>query len=299
MKTISSNAQRQLSELATRLGKFFINKPLSFILWFIALLVVLQVVRMAVWANDYSQWVGFGAYDEEQLGARAKTLWDWMDLLLVPGTLAAGAFLLNRWQKQNEIELENDRQRQAMLEAYYDKMSELLLEYKLRENKSAEARSIARTWTLALFRVLDGDRKGEALQFLYESGLIFNDPIIKLTGADLHGAELSGATLIEADLSGTDLSAGSLANAQLIDANLGGIVLNKADLQSAALSGANLDMAILERADLRGAKLDGTYLYGSNLRGALCSREQFAEAESLQHATMPDGRKYERWQAVD
>lgn len=288
IKILWSNFLGQLRNLVTRFGHYFVHKPLSSILWLAVLLAVLQVVRMAIWADAYPQWVGFGAYDEEQFGPRAKTLWDWMELLLVPGTLAAGAFLLNRWQKQNEIELENDRQRQAMLEAFFDKMSELLLEHELRENEDSEARIIARTRALALFRTVDGDRKGEALQFLVESKLLeCPEPAVDLNGADLSFAQLRGAQLSKACLRGVDLSNAHIVNGQLDDACLTGSNFQGANLRNASFISANLVYSILVDADLHGAIFDGVDLEGANLCDTNVTNEQLEAADNLEGVRKP------------
>ena len=78
--------------------------------------------------------------------------------------------------------------------------------------------------------------------------------------ADLSGADLSRANLIEADLNGADLSRADLSGADLSWAdlsrtNLSGADLSRADLSRANLSGADLSGADLSRTDLSGADL--------------------------------------------
>jgi hypothetical protein len=77
------------------------------------------------------------------------------------------------------------------------------------------------------------------------------------------GAELSGTTLSEADLSGANLSGTDLRKADLSRANLSG-----ADLREADLSGANLSGADLSGADLSGSSLNAAILVGTDLTGA-------------------------------
>ena len=74
-----------------------------------------------------------------------------------------------------------------------------------------------------------------------------------LSGANLRGADLSGAYLSGANLRGADLSGAYLSDADLSGANLRGADLRDADLSDAYLSGANL----------RGANLSGAYLSGA------------------------------------
>ena len=130
-------------------------------------------------------------------GFETKTLWDWMELLIVPLFLAGGAFFLNRSEKEIERqrtedranlerEIATDRQQEAALQSYLDRMAELLLEKKLRTTENKEVRNVARTRTLAVLRTLDGTRKGIVLRFLKEAGLIDKEKtIVDLEGADL------------------------------------------------------------------------------------------------------------------
>ena len=166
-------------------------------------------------------------------GLRGKTLWDWLQLLIIPAVLAVGGYLFNftitrteqesvRQRDRTERELTLDNQREAALQSYIDKISELLLEKKLRESQPEdEARTLARVRTLTTLPQLDNTRKGSVLQFLYESRLIEKDKsIITLTGANLSGAKLSGAKLNGTDLNGVNLDGADLTFANLNNTNL-------------------------------------------------------------------------------
>jgi uncharacterized protein YjbI with pentapeptide repeats len=89
--------------------------------------------------------------------------------------------------------------------------------------------------------------------------------------ANLSGAYLRGAYLIDANLSGANLIGANLRGAYLIDANLSGANLIGANLSGAYLSGANLRDANLSGANLIGANLSGAYLSGANLIGTYLS----------------------------
>jgi BTB/POZ domain-containing protein KCTD9 len=106
-----------------------------------------------------------------------------------------------------------------------------------------------------------------------------------LSGAILSGAILSGAILRGANLSGAHLSYAHLSYASLSGANLSGANLSGANLSDADLSGANLSYANPSSANLRGANLSGADLSGAEGR----TNEQFAQAQSLVGARMPDG----------
>ena len=301
----------------------FRERPLSSLLVAVGLLFLLVTVANTVRLGG--------------TGFEPKTLWDWMDLLLVPLVLAIGGWWLNKTQKDSEREQaeknrEEDRRRaeqqaelerqiarerreQETLEQYFDRMTELLLKWDLREkaetDEESEVRSLARSRTLAVLRNLGPERRGNVIQFLYESNLISDrgngTSTIDLAGADLSGAQLSwanltgvnlrnadlsraeliGANLAEADLTKADLSSADLTLADLMRANLiwaklGGANLETADLSEANLTWASLRGANLADADLSGADLTRTDLIGANLETAELYGADLREAKLIE-----------------
>jgi hypothetical protein len=219
-----------------------------------------------------------------------------------------------------ERELAEQRAQDEALQAYLDQMGSLLLERDLRASEEdSEVRTLARARTLTVLGRLDPDRKAEVMQFLDEATLIQKregrGPIIRLGGADLSGASLiepnlSGADLSGADLSGAELIEANLSGANVEDANLSGANLYSADLSGADLSGAILDDASLwdadlSQANLSHARLEHTNLSQANMSGADLSWAILSDVEgvtaeellkkepsSLEWATMPYGQKY-------
>lgn len=209
-------------------------------------------------------------------------------------------------QAELEHELTRDNQQETLLQAYIDKMSELLLKENMRNSKPEdEVRKIARVRTLSVLPRLDPLRKRNVLQFLYESDLINkNKSIVSLNGADLSDAKLSELNLHEADLrrvnlkgacldwvniSGSNMSKADVSKATFIVANLSGVDLSGAILCESNFSEAYLNDADLSIANLDKANLDRTDLSKANLSGAEVTSEQLAQVKSLKGATMPDG----------
>jgi Pentapeptide repeats (8 copies) len=210
-------------------------------------------------------------------------------------------------QRKRELEIGRQRSQDDALQAYFDQMSQLLLDKDrpLGQPQQWDAvQTLARTLT-ALTR-LDAGRKPSILQFLYESGLVTKGRVVVgLRGADLRGAELSTANLPEADLSWANLHEANLSRASLAETDLREASLREADLREAYLkeadlSTANLTGATLSRAYLRGADLTGVELTGANLREAylkgvthITNEELKRKARTLERATMPNSQKYE------
>ncbi len=180
-------------------------------------IVVLILVSIMIWIGYKLAWTGFGT----------KTLWDWMQLLIIPAVLAGGAYWLNESARQSEQAIADDNLREAALQTYIDRMAELLIKENLSDSEvKPKVRAVARARTLTVLRRLDKERKGALLRFLYEADLIQKDKgVIDLRGADLREADLTWAKLSEADLSGVNLGESKLS--------LDGVILREADLSGA------------------------------------------------------------------
>jgi uncharacterized protein YjbI with pentapeptide repeats len=260
-------------------------------------------------------------------GLRGKTLWDLLQLLIVPLVLVGIGLLFEMQQAERqqaleeqqqalesrraeaERELAEQRAQDEALQAYLDQMSNLLLEKDLRTSEvNSEVRTLAQVRTLTVLERLDPSRKTAVMQFLVEAQLVQSvdeEPIIPLAGANLSGADLSsgtdaslqtdlyGADLSNADLSNADLSGGTdLSGANLREANLSGADLSYAFLTEANLYKANLYKANLVVAILRDAVLSYANLSNAVLSGALGVTKEGLEqqAESLEGTIMLDGR---------
>jgi uncharacterized protein YjbI with pentapeptide repeats len=226
-------------------------------------------------------------------GFRNKTVWDFLQLLIVPLMLAAIGFWFTAQQDARQQQIENQRaeaerelaQQRAQdeaVQAYLDQMSSLLLEKDLRTSKEdSEVRTLARARTLTVLGRLDPSRKTEVMRFLGEADLVQsvdrNAPVISLFKANLSGA----------DLRGTNLDAAALAQADLRDANLFDVDLIGADLQGADLQGANLSYADLSYADLSYADLAEADLHFASLSYADLPNANLRDA-NLQNTLMND-----------
>jgi hypothetical protein len=80
--------------------------------------------------------------------------------------------------------------------------------------------------------------------------------------------DLSGANLINVDLSRADLSGADLRQADLSKAQLSHATLHGANLESATLILADLLGAILNEANLSGTSFFGAFLFATHLKGA-------------------------------
>lgn len=260
-------------------------------------LLVVIPVGLLMWAvyQGYSiAWTGFGDFTKPNSDfVRGKTLWDWMQLFLIPIMLSLGVFYLNRAERISEREIATDRQQEAALQTYLDRMADLLLKEDLRSTKKQEVRDVARIRTLTALRVLDTRRKLTVLFFLNASGLIGEKPIISLAGVDLSNEKLAGIRLNKANLGGVDLSDAKLFGADLKETKLKGANLFRADLRKADLRNVDLREANLYDADLRFADFSGANLSGARLPDEIAENPKYVvlNAFHFRGTIMPDGSK--------
>jgi uncharacterized protein YjbI with pentapeptide repeats len=227
-----------------------------------------------------------------------KTVWDWMQLLVIPLVLAIFGFAFTWTQDRRAQAIEDQRTQGAAVQAYLDKMGDLMLQRDLGAKEESTARTLARARTLTVLEQLDADHKRTIVRFLWESGLVQavkgrSEPnpapiaasVIDLKGADLNDTNLHAADLYGADL-GEGIEPGSLEQAYKIIITLQtrrtrNLVvptpqlrtnLSGADLSDGDLRYADLVYVDLHNANLGAANLWGAVLYGADLSGSNLSR---------------------------
>jgi uncharacterized protein YjbI with pentapeptide repeats len=274
------------------------------VLWTVGIYAVL-VVAIIIVLGYVREWEWTGLVKDKAYTKR--TLWNWLELLIIPAVLAGVGLWFNRQQREQESRTADRRAQDEALQAYLDQMSDMLIPNNDLPSLSGKhppdnLKTVARARTLTVLPRLDGDRKGRVVQFLYESNLIprlatdkqgtvVQEKVVDLTGANLRDTNLYGLHLPEVGLDSTLLERAILRNAYLKHANLAGSKLSGADLADAnltdaslwsaelmsrpdlGLKAANLRYANLVRtdlsdADLSGADLSGAFLFDADLSGA-------------------------------
>src|SRR5918995_2565258 len=231
-------------------------------------------------------------------GFRGMTVRDWLPIvgaLLVPVVIALGIWAIT-WQldklenqrAEAERELAEQQAQDEALQAYFDQMSQLILDRKLLEVEQGDpvhepgdpVYTLAQALTSTAILRLDAEHNESVTNFLIHSGLAVRskDSARLLRGSTLSHATLSGAHLNNADLGDADLSGADLSNALMVNANLIGADLSGADLSNALLDNADL-VAHLANADLSGANLIGADLSEANLIGADLSEANLIGAD--------------------
>ncbi len=265
--------------------------------------LVLGVILIGVSIGGYVWnwgWTGLRGTTE----GGPKTLWHWLDLLIIPLVLAAGALWFRRLDEETRRAreradaktaafIEEQRVQEAALEAYLDCMSDLLLEKDpgLRGSVPGDPiRNMAQIRTITALRRLDASRRNQVLVFLRDARLLdtpftSEKRISKATNEDgiteeialLQGAKMIGIDFSDTDLSGINLeraylSKSNLSGSNLYSANLSGAKLIEATLSGAKLLTANVSKAFMDKIDLSLADLSMTDIGYSSLSEANLQR---------------------------
>lgn len=233
-----------------------------------------------------------------------KTLWDWLQLLLIPVVIAVIAFTFNAGQASTNLQLEEQNRQEQVINTYLDQMSNLLLQYHLHESKpNASVRAIAQAITLTALDRLDSQHKNIILLFLYRADLLkyhyyqygekecgepkvhrkeFADerPILTLAWGHVEGIKINGVDLSCIDLHNMYLE-GSIFFASLLErADLAVSLATNADFSNTSLKAANLTYLDLLNANLQGANLQYARMWG------ICLSHAQLEDADLQYADL-------------
>ena len=289
---------KEKDTIGKRIGKALTNQIGTVVLILITILIGVSIAGYVL----NLEWTGLRGTTD----GGPKTLWHWLDLLVIPIVLAAGALWFKRVEVGIAQSVERGRAQETALETYFDRMSDLLLDQDnplITSESGSPCQEMATTRTFAVLRRLDSKWRNHVFQFLLDARLLGrakkladseeddthqtvareSDPIalfqgrnmtkMVLEGAFLNDANLEGAILREANLEGANLKWTNLKQADLRDANLEGADLSEANLGGTNLWKANLEGAKLWKANLEGAfpnyaNLKGTDLSEANLKGA-------------------------------
>lgn len=248
------------------------------------------------------------AFGVVELDPEAKSVWDWLDLLIIPLSLVIVATVLQLVERRTDRriakertktdrQIAHERVQAETLQSYLDSMGTLINSGGLENNATIHAMKARTSVTM---RNLSSELNIDLISFLQDSYLLgkgVKQPeddeanSVQPMASLLQSSNLSRAKLELADLGGADLRGANLSGANLAGADLSG-----ADLYKTNLSGANLNWAILNGTNLRRANLDG-----ANLGGAVSwTPEQLSQDSYLVGATLPDGMKIktaEEWLA--
>ncbi|MCA9919612.1 MAG: pentapeptide repeat-containing protein [Anaerolineales bacterium] len=316
-KNIKYQTKRKLKHYLPKAYKWLWSKKFHLLV----IGVVVIFISMALFSKQkgyvWPEWTGFGDYtDQNGEFYRGKTLYDWLELLIIPTALGIIVWFLNKQDNANDRILTKDNQRQAILDDYLNTMATYVLENQLcLSEKGSEIRNIARVRTISVLRELDGERKGQVLNFLSGANLIKKpDPVINLHGADFSHTKFDDTfeygpyneTGIGIDLSNSQLQSCNFYKASLTGANFDNSELAHSNFSESCLRFASFEntsfyQTYFFKSDLSETRFNNVWSKNANfgkanLRGADMGDFYFLYREwQFQDATMPDGSSLKTW----
>lgn len=273
--------------------------------WIIICLALFTTIYFVFALGNWAPWTGF----------KGKTLWDWLELLGVPITLAAiGYFLQQQAEKRSRDEAKDE-----ILETYFDRLSELLVDKNLLaiatklypNDKTTEDSQSEGDVTLSQEKQVDNREAVPSpivtrdQQELFDAAIdvirartlsilrrfqgdgerktsviqfLIEAEVISKAKLDLRQFDLSGIDLRVANLSGAYLRAANLSRTDLRVTDLSSADLAYANLSFAKLNSARLNSANLSNADLTEANCVLAKIDSANLSSANLSRAHFFSA---------------------
>ncbi len=223
---------------------------------------------------------------DEYLIVPAKTVWDILEVVLLPLTVALAVTV---WLYHKK-ELADSNHRKRLVSDYQKEMTELIVNKDLLRSPSGSGvQAAAHIKTLVTLRQLKGPEKLIIFQFLVKSGLINNreeqPPILSLEEADLSGITFEDGLHVEnINLGGANLGKliadkGIFKHVDFTNCNLEGSSLEEAEIYGCELKGACLERAYLEDALLYFSNFEGTRMARSNLTRARLTNTNLTDVD--------------------
>ena len=217
-------------------------------------------------------WFGFRFSTTNDLGFSIRTLWDWLELLLIPIFLTTGAWIVSYFDKKTSLETEKENQMQKILDAFIDKISSFYLKEEITctSKLSSGLEKVLRTQVLSALRQLDPNRKAELLQIIYEMNFIQNEPKISL-----HGANFNNINLVSAPLGNSTIKGASFVDANFRNSNLENSVFIGSDFTNADFRGSDLKNTDFSYSNLKGVNFSNCILTETCLKYPEYSSNKF------------------------
>lgn len=215
-----------------------------------------------------------------------KTLWDWLELLIIPLIFSLGGYLVSVAAEQVQEASVEEQYQQRLFRGYVEQISDLLLDKGLSTaGEFSEVKVVAQSITESTLRDLDAQRRNAVMLFLRSTGLA-----TPLPGSASQSGILSWSNLSNIDFSDTTMNAIDLHYARLENANLSNTYLGG----GSNLNNVNFDNTILDKTDFRDASLQEAIFAYTNLETATNLTEQQLQTAFICNTKMPDGSESDR-----
>ena len=279
-----------IKDIEIWLQRKLMDFPILTTIFSIAGLTIIYIfVQHFVFGNTaWADWTGFREYTGSIAKEdRGKTLWDVLELVIIPVGGALIAYFFNKSLKENEqrliderVKIEReiliDQQREIALQSYMMTMHNLIEKNDpCHSLPGDEIRNFVTTITQSTLNKLDGKRKGLVIKFLYGANFLYRkDPIVSLEYSDLSDIDLSNT-----DLESINFKLATLKNANFYQTKLKNASFEKVFLDSTKFYSTNLNNADFSYAYGENVIFDLAVLSNANLENSYFPKASFDSAD--------------------
>src|SRR5690554_3890873 len=97
------------------------NKQIRTISVCILLCGLILIICWAINPKAAPEWTGFSEYNT----INYRTLWDWLDLIIIPGSIGLFAWIFTSYEKDKNKRIENEKFKDVTLNSFLKVMAEL------------------------------------------------------------------------------------------------------------------------------------------------------------------------------
>lgn len=253
-------------------------KFIKIILIAIIVLFSFYIAYNAIFPYTSAEWMGFVTYDKNTNEQDVKKLWDWLDLLIIPLSIAIIGWIYKENEKLRDSKKEFENKQNETLDSYFRVISDLIIKSHLLDNKlNSESKIIARTRTIVAIENLNSERKGQVLQFLHESNLINN--VIELLGANFKSSEVSGIVLRNTTIKGVYFCDSKFIKSYLDNSDLTSCDFTNTDFSDSSMQNTNLSYTKLINCKLVNIDLTTVNFEGVDLTNADLSNSKILKTQ--------------------
>lgn len=258
--------------------KIFIMKILKYVIIILIILFAFYIGYNGIFPYSSPEWMGFCSTNDKGI-PNPKLLWDWLDLLIIPSSVALVGWIYKEFEKSKDAKKEYENKQNETLDSYFRIISDLIIKDNLLDNNlNNDSKIIARTRTIVAIENLSGDRKGQVLQFLHESNLIRNN-VVDLVGGNFRNSEVSGIVLKGIAIKGVYFCKSEFVKTYLQNTDFSGCDFSETNFDSSSLENTNLSYTKLLKCKLTNIDLTTVNFEGADLTNADLSNSKILQTQ--------------------
>ncbi len=276
--------------------------------WVIASIVGVIAFALLIMLGYWLNWTWTGLPNQPDISGQPsgtpESLWDWLDLLIVPLVLAGGGLLFSKADRENdrrmadirsqedasrleeraqqeaardearaklERELEDDRLKESALQTYMDRMSDLVSDIARNSTSNSPTARQSTDNSAIIIRA----RTLSLLTRLDGTRKGFVLSFLSEAGLIASEGERPLVSLEAADLSNLVLTSGSYSKCDLSHCNLRHADLGYISMEGAILYGSDIFKARFEEVSFHGANLQSTTSGRESEDASFCRRHTY------------------------